>query len=152
MKRHSSVKTQNESSGFWQTPEFAGRLRAERQRLGKNQTDFGNLAGATLDSQSRYENAKHLPNAEYLARLAAQGVDVMYLLTGARSDSAALDPEASDVLTIFLALPAHLRQMATSVLRTMADEAGVIAQPGRAAPPSVTVHEKKDLMRPETRP
>ncbi|MEC5319017.1 helix-turn-helix transcriptional regulator [Brenneria populi subsp. brevivirga] len=64
---------------------FGDRLKAERERLGMNQTDFAELAGTTRKSQFNYESNLRRPDADYLAAVAAAGVDVLYVLTGQRS-------------------------------------------------------------------
>jgi transcriptional regulator with XRE-family HTH domain len=53
-------------------------------RLEINQTQFGALAGVGLKAEQHYEMGRRAPSAAYLARLAAAGVDVLYVLTGVR--------------------------------------------------------------------
>lgn len=107
--------------------------------MGLNQRDFAELAEATLDRQHRYETGKHQPNAEYLARLAGHGVDILYLLTGDRNESAPLDREVSDLISDFEMLPPPLKRIAGAVVRTMREEAETTAA-GEASP---TVHTKQ---------
>ncbi len=61
------------------------RLKEERNRLGLTQTAFGALAGVSKDAQLNYERGVRVPDAAYLAQIAAAGVDVLYLLTGRRT-------------------------------------------------------------------
>jgi transcriptional regulator with XRE-family HTH domain len=61
---------------------FCERLRAERARLGLNQTDFAALAGMTKKTQMLYEADERVPDANYLAAISAAGADVHYILTG----------------------------------------------------------------------
>ena len=61
---------------------FFERLREERQRLGISQTAFAELAGVQKRAQINYESGERSPDAAYLAAIAAEGVDVLYLLTG----------------------------------------------------------------------
>ncbi|MDF9433004.1 XRE family transcriptional regulator [Chromohalobacter israelensis] len=63
------------------------RLRHERERLGFTQTQMGDMAGVTKNTQRLYETDQRSPKADYLALLDAEGVDVSYVLTG-RRDSA----------------------------------------------------------------
>lgn len=60
------------------------RLREERERLGLNQADFGALSDVAKTSQFNYESGKRMPDAAYLAAIAANGADVLYILTGQR--------------------------------------------------------------------
>ncbi|NMG63453.1 helix-turn-helix domain-containing protein [Azoarcus indigens] len=61
------------------------RLRSERLRLGMSQADFGSLAGVQKQAQLKYEKGERLPGAAYLAAVAGEGVDVLYVLTGRRA-------------------------------------------------------------------
>ena len=60
------------------------RLRAERLRLGLNQSDFAALAATTKKSQIDYEKGTTFPNAAYLAAIAKSGADIAYIVTDAR--------------------------------------------------------------------
>lgn len=64
------------------------RLKEERERLGLNQTDFAALAGASKNTQYNYEKGGRSPDSIYLAAAAAQGVDILYVVTGQRSPTA----------------------------------------------------------------
>lgn len=61
------------------------RLKEERERLGFNQTELAAKAGASKNSQYNYEKGERSPDASYLAAVADQGVDVLYVVTGHRS-------------------------------------------------------------------
>ena len=76
-------------------PDFSERLKAERGRLRLSQAAMAEAGGVGLNSQSNYENGHRSPDAEYLARVAAIGVDVTYLLTGVRAHPLSA-PGASD--------------------------------------------------------
>lgn len=65
--------------------ELYERLREERERLRMNQEDFGALGGVTKRTQAYYESGERTPDAKYLASVADGGVDVGYVITGARS-------------------------------------------------------------------
>ena len=81
---------------------FAERLRDERKRLGLNQTELAALAGVQKQAQVHYEAGDRSPNAAYLQALAAAGADVLYILTGQRSqpmpESASLPPRQRALL------------------------------------------------------
>lgn len=71
------------------------RLKEERKRFGYNQTDFAVMAGVQISAQTNYENDRRLPDASYLAAIAAMGVDVLYILTEQRSVTALAPDEAA---------------------------------------------------------
>ncbi|MGP9466722.1 XRE family transcriptional regulator [Halomonas sp. TP35] len=63
------------------------RLREERVRLGFSQTELGDIAGITKNTQMLYESEKRIPKADYLLALESVGVNTHYVLTGSRSIS-----------------------------------------------------------------
>lgn len=69
------------------------RLKEERQRIGMNQTVLAEKCGVTKNTQLAYEKGDRNPDTSYLAAAAAQGVDVLYLITGQRL------PVSEDVLS-----------------------------------------------------
>jgi transcriptional regulator with XRE-family HTH domain len=95
------------------------RLREERERLGKNQTDFGISAGVSRGTQKAYELESSSPDVRYLSGLQELGVDVHYVLTGSR-----IDAEIRDLSEIESAVLVNLRQMSDEdrnvLLRTTA--------------------------------
>jgi transcriptional regulator with XRE-family HTH domain len=97
---------------------FGARLAEERKRLGLKQAEFASLVGTDVPKQSLYENDRRELRADYLARLAAAKVDVVYVLTSKRSEGAWLDEDASQLLSAFLALPEGLRE---ALLRFVGD-------------------------------
>jgi transcriptional regulator with XRE-family HTH domain len=64
---------------------IGNRIKEERKRLHLNQTDFGAIGGVAKNTQINYETGERSPDAEYLARIAAAGADVGYILTGVRT-------------------------------------------------------------------
>jgi transcriptional regulator with XRE-family HTH domain len=96
---------------------FGARLREERKRLGFKQAEFAALAGTDVPKQSLYENGHRQLRAAYLSRLEPVGVDLLYVLTGRRSEGV-LGESASAFLAAYLALPEELR---APVERLMAD-------------------------------
>lgn len=83
------------------------RLREERDRLGKNQTEFGELVGVSRGTQKAYELGSSSPDVRYLAALESCGVDVLYVLTGRRTPAAADAPSEDEakVLEQYRSLP-----------------------------------------------
>ena len=65
------------------------RLQEERKRLGLTQEAVAAQLGATKRSVINWEGGAALPGAEVLARYAAAGADVLYILTGQRTGGAA---------------------------------------------------------------
>ena len=64
---------------------ISDRLREERERLGLNQVEFGSIGGVKKLAQINYEKGERHPDSAYLAAIAAAGADVLYILTGQRS-------------------------------------------------------------------
>lgn len=71
---------------------IGARLKEERERLGLSQDAFAQIGGIQRRAQVRYEQDERQPDAVYLAAVAANGVDVLYLLTGQRSGTPPLSP------------------------------------------------------------
>jgi transcriptional regulator with XRE-family HTH domain len=89
---------------------FGARLAEERKRLGLKQAEFASLVGTDVPKQSLYENDRRELRADYLARLAAAKVDVVYVLTAKRSEGSWLGAEASALISNYLSLPADLQE------------------------------------------
>ena len=71
--------------------EMGARLRQERKRLGFSQREMGFLGGVAANAQGKYESGERVPKADYLAALASEGLDVLYVLTSRRSAGTAVD-------------------------------------------------------------
>jgi transcriptional regulator with XRE-family HTH domain len=95
---------------------FGARLKEERKRLGFKQAEFAALVGTDVPKQSLYENDRRALRAAYLSRVAAAGVDVLYVLTGRRSEGEWLDERASEFLSAYLSLPAGLQEALARLL------------------------------------
>lgn len=65
------------------------RLRSERDRLDKSQSEFAETGGIQKVAQSNYERGIRMPDAQYLQAIAKAGADVLYILTGQRSQAVA---------------------------------------------------------------
>ena len=72
------------------------RLREERERLGMTQEGFGQAGGVLKRALIRYEKGERMPDATFLAAIAAAGADVLYILTGQRRGAAAAAPVAAE--------------------------------------------------------
>lgn len=65
------------------------RLREERERLAHTQDSFAALAAIGKRALIHYEKGERSPDAQFLAAIAAAGADVLYIVTGARSQAVA---------------------------------------------------------------
>ena len=102
--------------------ELGRRLREERKRLGLSQTELGAHGGVSKDSQLNYENGSRSPDANYLIAIASVGVDVTYLLTGARVGQADLSPEERALLDNYQHADEQGRDAARRVLSSLAKQ------------------------------
>jgi transcriptional regulator with XRE-family HTH domain len=89
---------------------FGARLAEERKRLGLKQANFAALVGTDVPKQSLYENDRRELRAIYLARLPEAGVDVIYVLTGHRSQGHLLDEQATRLVAAYLRLPKPMQR------------------------------------------
>ena len=61
------------------------RLREERKRLGKSQTEVAKTTGISRPTQSGYENGEGNPSGTYWESISRMGFDIQYIATGTRS-------------------------------------------------------------------
>ncbi|MBP7242930.1 helix-turn-helix transcriptional regulator [Amaricoccus sp.] len=118
------------------TDSIGTRLRSERRRLGLGQEAFGALGGVGRASQVGYEADRRAPGADYLAGIAAHGVDVLYVVTGRRTPVATVapgapaaarppvEPMSPDELWRFFAAAADEHARSWGRLSDLADEIG----------------------------
>jgi transcriptional regulator with XRE-family HTH domain len=98
---------------------FGRRLAEERKRLGLKQAEFAERVGTDVPKQSLYENDRRELRADYLARLGAAGVDILYILTGRRGAGGRLGQRPSDLLNAYLALPPEMQQALAGLARSL---------------------------------
>ncbi|RUR46225.1 XRE family transcriptional regulator [Vreelandella populi] len=96
------------------------RLREERVRLGFSQTELGDIAGITKNTQMLYESEKRVPKADYLSALDAIGVNTHYVLTGNRSISP--NVESIDLAEGMAAIPMYDIEAAAGAGRSFEGE------------------------------
>lgn len=64
---------------------FGERLRTERLRIGMQQLELADACEVARKTLSVWEKGEQTPNAAVLARMAAAGIDVLYVVTGQRA-------------------------------------------------------------------
>lgn len=101
---------------------FGARLAEERKRLGLKQAEFADLVGTDVPKQSLYENDKRELRADYLSRLAGARVDVVYILTGQRSEGEWLSEGTSRMLSAYLSLPPEMQQVLADLALKLRDQ------------------------------
>ena len=107
--------------------DISTRLQEERKRLGLTQEAVAPQLGATKRSVTNWEGGAALPGAEVLARYAAAGADVLYILTGQRAGGASAPPPPRAVsegdrilLDNFHAAPAQVQAWVKTTLGAFA--------------------------------
>jgi transcriptional regulator with XRE-family HTH domain len=101
---------------------FGSRLAEERKRLGLKQAEFAALVGTDVPKQSLYENDRRELRADYLARLAKANCDVVYILTGRRSEGEWLGRDSSELLSDYLSLPPEMRHALENLAHSLSDQ------------------------------
>jgi transcriptional regulator with XRE-family HTH domain len=91
------------------------RLREERNRQGLSQSAWGEIAGVTKKTQMLYEGGERMPDAAYLAAIAAAGADIQYIVTGIRS-AQALSRDEVELIEAFRAAPLAVKAAAMGAL------------------------------------
>ena len=121
-------------------PEICDRLREVREALGLSQQALAERCGITARSQRNYESGERLPDAAYLAAIAAAGADVLYILTGQRTGGASAPAPARAVsegdrvlLDNFHAAPAQVQAGVKTTLGAFADASAPVKGRRRAA-------------------
>lgn len=92
------------------------RLKEERERLGLNQTALGAVAGVSKQTQLKYEKGGRYPDSIYLEAVTAAGVDVLYVVTGQRSQET-LSDELVEILSLYQRAPILIRTAVRGALQ-----------------------------------
>jgi transcriptional regulator with XRE-family HTH domain len=71
--------------------EIGIRLKQERRRVNKSQTEFAEFGGVSRPTQARYESGKTSPSDIYLLKIAELDVDIGYVLDGIKTDYSAAE-------------------------------------------------------------
>lgn len=111
--------------------EISLRLQEERKRLGMTQEGIAEKLAATKRSVINWEGGAALPGAEVLARYAATGADVLYVLTGERNPSMpALDSAEQVLLDSYRRCGAQARQNLIQTAALLAAGVGAVVSAG----------------------
>ena len=110
-------------------PEICDRLREVREALGLSQQALAERCGITARSQRNYESGERLPDAGYLAAIAAAGADVLYILTGQRSQPVPPAQELPRQEQEWLALYRNSSEEVRAALKAAGNE---LTKPARA--------------------
>lgn len=104
---------------------IADRLLLERKRLGHSQAEMATIGQVHIRTYQLYEKGARVPDAECLAGLYGRGVDILYVVTGVRSEGL-LDAESSDLFSELEKSHPHIRKAAVAaawaVINSFADE------------------------------
>lgn len=92
------------------------RLKEERERLGMTIPEFAEIAGAKKNTVIDWQKGLSGPPAAKLAALAVAGIDVLYVITGERSERS-LTADEWDLLALFRAAPLTVRAAAIGALQ-----------------------------------
>lgn len=66
--------------------QFGARLREERLRVGFSQVDFAESCKSSRNALVQWERGDAAPNAAVLSLMADAGIDVLFVVTGKRSN------------------------------------------------------------------
>jgi len=67
------------------------RLRRERLRLGLTQAELAAIGGVEPNALMRYEHGERQPRADFLAALDVVGIDLLFVVTGAKTKISVTD-------------------------------------------------------------
>ncbi|WJV21670.1 helix-turn-helix transcriptional regulator [Pseudomonas chlororaphis] len=100
------------------------RLREERVRLNLKQEDLAQAGGVNRNTQGSYERGARNPDSAYLVAISGLGVDVMFVLTGARSVAGSLSAEEAQIIVHYRHIPEQDQRALRRFLKAMFDDAG----------------------------
>ncbi|WP_159886401.1 helix-turn-helix domain-containing protein [Acinetobacter dispersus] len=100
---------------------IGSRLGKERLRFGFTQPELAEKLELDKQSVYRYENDKRMMKIDDLQKLLKLGFDVLYILSGQKSDSLAmLTPQEKDWLTLYSQTNLNQRDALFTVARSFA--------------------------------
>ena len=109
---------------------------------------MGGLAGVTKVSQINYEKSKRSPDLDYLAALAAHGVDALYVVTGHRQITADRPPiDVSVLRSVIEAVETFLKRGRLSLANEKKADLMVIMYQHALAAGSLTAETTRQFLR-----
>ena len=105
------------------------RLREERERLGYTQPAFADVVGAKKHAQINWEKGAAFPNAAALEAWSKVGLDVLYVVTGQRSQPVPPAQELPRQEQEWLALYRNSSEEVRAALKAAGNE---LTKPARA--------------------
>ncbi|WP_426232895.1 helix-turn-helix domain-containing protein [Pseudomonas sp. TWP3-2] len=99
-------------------------LREERVRLGLKQEEMAQIGGVTRNTQGSYERDERRPDTGYLKALHAVGLDVLYVVTGARTPerAGALSDDEEVLIKRYRSIPLDDQKSVRRFLQAIADD------------------------------
>lgn len=133
---------------------IGSRLRQERERLGLSQKKFGEVGGVEANAQGRYESGDRVPKADYLSRVAAKGVDVLYIVTGRRTPTRAdnLSQSEEKILVSYRALYKEDQDAIRHLTHTLAELSVSSLMKERRTPESLRAGRSQCINQPPDTP
>ncbi|MDP3652443.1 MAG: helix-turn-helix domain-containing protein [Rhodoferax sp.] len=116
------------------------RIKEERERLNYNQTDFAAVAKATRKTLFNWESGSGSPSAEALAAWAAVGLDVLYVVTGARTRPTHLPADEQMLLDCYREWSPEVKKRELRRAMGVSPE-GVTESPQAATTPGAPTHQ-----------
>ena len=108
---------------------IGSRLKEERERLGLTQEAFAAASSAGRRTLIDWEKGVSSPTAVQLAALSSVGVDVLYVVTGARSSSPSIAPDEAALLDNYR----HSAPEARNALKATSAALAKCDRPGESA-------------------
>ncbi|KWN69653.1 transcriptional regulator [Burkholderia ubonensis] len=107
-------------------------------RIGLSQAEFAALGGLGKQAEFNYEAGTRSPDANYLEALMKVGVDVLYVISGRRTDPGAMPADEQDLLREYRQLDSAGKATALAVVKNVRGE-------GHDAPMVVLIEEVEML-------
>lgn len=99
-------------------------LREERVRLGLKQEEMAQIGGVTRNTQGSYERDERRPDTGYLKALHAVGLDILYVVTGARTPDpvGGLSEEEEVLVKRYRSMPTDDQKSVRRFVQAIADD------------------------------